>query len=239
MIKADKYVSNMGSKASSIVLDSLFSVDIVRAHLEKEEPLDNDLRHVLKWLDGFDYVGCDVLVVGCLEEPVSNALAMRGAKVVGVDVREYGKGDFSSGLDKPLYEHVVCDFLDYETDRRFDLVLGISSIEHFGLGYYKDKSDESADYKTLQKIRRLLKPSGRVVITVPYSNVPQVTRHWRSYSKDMLEGMFSGFNVLEQKFFFTGRTGQHDATADDVRCYKQGADLSVMSVLKLGGKNAS
>lgn len=213
---------------------TLLAMPIVEEHLRVVEPLDNDLRKVLGYLESNAHLwrGKSVLVVGCLEEPVSNALALLGCSVTGVDVREYGYGDFSSGLDKPAYKHVVCNYNEWESNETFDLILAISSVEHFGLGYYKETRDESADLKAVAKMRLQLKKSGRIILTVPYSNQPKITPHWRSYDKQGLEKLIGGLKVLASSYFFTGYTGQHDATEEDVRGYKGGADLSVMLILE-------
>lgn len=51
----------------------------------------------------------------------------------------------------------------------FDAVVGISSIEHIGLGHYaKDPLDPDGDTHCMQRVVRWLKPGGSVYADVPY-----------------------------------------------------------------------
>lgn len=51
----------------------------------------------------------------------------------------------------------------------FDAVVGISSIEHIGLGHYNaDPLDEDGDRRCMERVARWLKPGGWVYADVPY-----------------------------------------------------------------------
>jgi hypothetical protein len=53
---------------------------------------------------------------------------------------------------------------------RFAAVFGLSSIEHIGLGRYKnDPIDSGGDFVTLQKVRDWLAPGGWCYFDVPYT----------------------------------------------------------------------
>ena len=53
--------------------------------------------------------------------------------------------------------------------RTFDVVVGISSIEHIGLGHYDhDPIAEDGDRHCMERVVRWLKPGGQVYLDVPY-----------------------------------------------------------------------
>ena len=79
-------------------------------------------------------------------------------------------------LDK--YERAAgvtnADIVEFNPDRKFDLILSISTFEHIG---FDDDADESSADKILRAIaacRRLLSPSGRLVLTVPLGYNPEL-----------------------------------------------------------------
>lgn len=55
-------------------------------------------------------------------------------------------------------------------DASFDVVVGISSIEHVGLGHYdNDPLDAQGDQHCMERVVRWLKPGGWVYLDVPFS----------------------------------------------------------------------
>jgi SAM-dependent methyltransferase len=72
------------------------------------------------------------------------------------------------------------DILAYEPPERFDLILSISTFEHIG---FDDDTPSSSGEKILQAIghcRRLLSPSGRLVLTFPTGYNPELDELLRS-----------------------------------------------------------
>ena len=71
----------------------------------------------------------------------------------------------------------------------WDVIVGLSSFEHVGLGNYeKDPLDEDGDIKLLQAIQRWLKPGGWCYFDVPYrpEGYLQHKQRWRAYDDDRL-----------------------------------------------------
>ncbi len=60
---------------------------------------------------------------------------------------------------------VNADVADYETDRRFDLVLAVSTIEHVGLD--EELKDPGKATRSLLHLKSLLKPGGVLWVTLP------------------------------------------------------------------------
>lgn len=70
----------------------------------------------------------------------------------------------------------------------FDVVIGISSIEHIGLGHYdQDPLDAEGDRRCMARVARWLKPGGWIYADVPYGDTFHVvgTSH-RVYSEAAL-----------------------------------------------------
>lgn len=61
-------------------------------------------------------------------------------------------------------------------DNYFDLIFAISVIEHIGLNNNPDnnlknpKFSKSGDFEAFKELIRVLKPNGRIILTIPYSN---------------------------------------------------------------------
>jgi hypothetical protein len=68
------------------------------------------------------------------------------------------------------------DILDYRPDRKFDLVLSISTFEHIG---YEDDGPPDAEKirSAIAACQRLLSAKGRLVITVPFGYNPYMDRY--------------------------------------------------------------
>ena len=106
--------------------------------------------------------GAHVLEVGCAEDDwMTPMLAARpDLQLTGIDWR---------GCDRPgtliRGDVLVHDF----PEASFDAVVGISSIEHIGLGHYnQDPLDDDGDRHCMERIVRWLKPGGWVYADVPY-----------------------------------------------------------------------
>lgn len=73
---------------------------------------------------------------------------------------------------------VNVDAADFETDRRFDLVLAVSTLEHVGLD--EDVKDPDKAARAVGHLRSLLKPGGRLWITHPVGYNPDLDAQLRS-----------------------------------------------------------
>lgn len=73
-------------------------------------------------------------------------------------------------------------------------------IEHIGLGRYKDPLDIDGDKQAMSEIRRLLKPGGTLLLTVPFGKTT-VTKLHRVYSYDKLMHLLAGLDVVKEDYF--------------------------------------
>lgn len=105
-----------------------------------------------------------VLEIGCAEADWMSLLAAArpDVQLTGIDWRAAHKrpGAFVRG------DVLTHDF----PDESFDFVVGISSIEHVGLGHYDhDPVDADGDLHCVQRVARWLKPGGLFYADVPYA----------------------------------------------------------------------
>ena len=135
-----------------------------------------------------------VLDVGCNESVLALEIASLGFKVWGLDIAVYP-------FQHPNINFVKADVCktDFPGDF-FDIVIAVSSIEHVGLGHYGDPMIRDGDAKALAEIRRILKPDGKLILTLPYGT-PVVTEFLRNYDRVTLTALIRNFEILDSKYF--------------------------------------
>jgi len=129
-------------------------------------------RKLLKWLN--PQKGEKILDIACGDGELSLRIAAKGGEVHGIDMSVQGIASAKrlAGIAKIKCEFAVGDAerLPYQ-DGFFDKVVCSSSLEHF-----KD------DAQSLSEMKRVLKPGGRVILTVDsftYPIAPALKEHHR------------------------------------------------------------
>ncbi len=142
--------------------------------------------------------GMRILDYGCGSGFIVGQLQARGYDVCGTDISkeaiEYGT---SEGI-KNLYSTngIEVDF----PDESFDLILAMDVVEHI------DQDD-----LVVRELERLLRPNGRLIITVPayqwmWGVQDEVSHHFRRYSMKSITRLvsnFSSFSILRKTYFNT------------------------------------
>lgn len=83
-------------------------------------------------------------------------------------------------------------------ERRYDLVVSYSSVEHFGLGRYGDPLNADADLEWMQTIKRCIAPVGRLILAVPQGPEDKAEDCWhRIYGPGRLSKLLEGWNVIK------------------------------------------
>jgi SAM-dependent methyltransferase len=132
--------------------------------------------------------GASVLDVGCSESLIPFDLASIGYNVTGIDLREYP-------LDHPNLTTVATPLEDWDTDETFDVVVCLSSIEHFGLGTYgEEASSERLDHTAMQLLLKMIEPSGLLVMTIPFGET-DVTPVQRMYDRADIDELLRGWAI--------------------------------------------
>ena len=137
----------------------------------------------------------DILDLGCTESSLSLHMASLGYKVVGVDMREFP-------YRHPNFKFSKADIMDLGfKDKSFDVVSCISTLEHIGLGFYKDRADcQLPDKKALNEIYRVLKDDGLLILSVPFG-VYQESLQQRIYDLEHLDVLLDNFSINIRLFF--------------------------------------
>ncbi|MCX5707834.1 MAG: class I SAM-dependent methyltransferase [Candidatus Omnitrophica bacterium] len=144
-------------------------------------------------------VAVSILDIGCVESPMPLMGAGLGFRVTGYDFREYP------------YVHPNLTFKQGDIctmpfpDETFDAMVCLSTIEHLGIGFYKDpKMIEGADIRGVKEALRVLKYGGRLILSAPVGK-KQMTKYQRVYDIASFNKLFQGNSILEQKFFVNSR----------------------------------
>ena len=130
-----------------------------------------------------------ILDVGCHGTKLVIELASLGYEVYGIDGIEYP-------LQHPNFTFVLGDICKTPfPDDFFDAVTAVSTIEHIGLGRYGDQLHSDGDKIAMKEIKRILKPGGKAIITVPFGKKTVVYRGeiqlHRVYDSQALNELFS------------------------------------------------
>jgi SAM-dependent methyltransferase len=136
-----------------------------------------------------------VLDLGCMESVLPLFLAGLGFQVTGFDFRQYP-------YRVPNFKFVQGSILDLPFEKEsFDVVTCVSTIEHIGIGFYSDPKDIiSCDIQGMLEIKRVLKPGGRLILTVPFGKA-FINNQQRIYDRQGLDKLLAGFSVNTIKFF--------------------------------------
>jgi SAM-dependent methyltransferase len=121
----------------------------------------------------------------------------------------------TSILDIGSYRHFVLGLLGNYSDAKsiaadsgkFDLVVSLCALEHFGLGRYGDELDMDGDEKALREMVRVLRPGGALVLstTITQAHPAIGFNAHRIYSYGMLSSMRGGLKLEREAFFNPAR----------------------------------
>ena len=92
------------------------------------------------------------------------------------------------------------DVFTWSPDQKFDIILLISVIEHFGSGDYGDLEVLDADRQAVEKFSGWLSKNGQLIVTVPFGQAGLTKKH-RIYDLKRLKYLFSKFNWVNHKYF--------------------------------------
>lgn len=125
------------------------------------------------------------LVAGCL-----------GASVLAID-----RLDRRPLMPYPGMQRRQVDLLDLDGAGQFEVVVNCSTVEHVGLaGRYGSKDLPDGDLQAMSRLRGLLVPDGRMILTIPVGRDAVFPPLHRVYGPQRLPRLLSGYRVLESAF---------------------------------------
>ena len=143
---------------------------------------------VLRWIRP----GGVVLDIGCVSSRLPLQLAGLGYEVHGVDTRPYR-------FEHPNFHFHRADVFDWSPGRLFDIIILVSTIDHFGLGIYGDQVLPDADKNAIERVSTWLVEKGQMLVTVPFGRAGVTARH-RVYDMERLKYLFSDFNWKNENY---------------------------------------
>jgi SAM-dependent methyltransferase len=138
-----------------------------------------------------------VLDIGCAQSPITPAAILLGHEVIGIDT------DFLNySLPGLTFLHV--NFLEADPgDQRFDVAVLCSVVEHIGIvGRYGQHDIPDGDLRAMHKVLSVLKPDGRLILTIPIGR-DLIFRPWhRVYGVERLPQLLRGFKVEREQYYW-------------------------------------
>jgi SAM-dependent methyltransferase len=146
--------------------------------------------------------GRNVLDFGAGSGFLTMAAACAGADVLAVDLmpRQFP-------LSYPSIRFRQTDVMSLnEAEQRFDVIMNCSTIEHVGLaGRYGASERLDGDIEAMLKLRRLLKPDGLMILTLPVGRDQVIFPLHRVYGRERLPRLLDGCRTIEETYFKKGR----------------------------------
>lgn len=137
---------------------------------------------------------------------LSLAAAQRGHDVVALD-REPPALDY----DHPSVRHVRADILDRPlAGQTFDQILNCSSVEHVGLaGRYGSGHQPDGDIEAMAIMASMLKPGGRMILTIPVGRDSIWPPLHRIYGEQRLPRLLEPYEEAEAQYWRKDAATRH------------------------------
>jgi len=143
-----------------------------------------------------------VLDVGCGSSYFPPILASLGYQTYGIDLEDYP-------AETPNFKFVKADVRRTGfPDAFFDRILVISTMEHVGIKHFRispslpGSADVGADREAMQELVRILKPGGKILITVPFGKIGRVIRNYqRFYTSNSLAMLLNGVSLETEEYY--------------------------------------
>jgi len=136
---------------------------------------------------------------GCGESYLGLIAAQAGYKVISLDLQPI-KWPYCH----PNLQFQQEDILDVDfPEGSFDLIINCSSIEHIGLaGRYGQRENYlDGDLEVMTKMRRLLKTTGRMLLTIPIGKDAVFPQLHRVYGKERIQKLLKDYTVEKKEFW--------------------------------------
>lgn len=139
-----------------------------------------------------------LLDVGYRESEIVYQAASLGFDTWGIDIRP-------PVHRYPGVHYITDDVCRYSFPSNFfDVVIALSTVEHIGLNIYGNRiADPNGDLHAVQAIAKMLKPNGRLILTVPFGRRGQ-TSWYRVYDHQRLLTLLkqAGLRLDTEEYWF-------------------------------------
>lgn len=149
-------------------------------------------------IDNLPYTNGERLFdLGCgVNASMSKIALERGYEVIAMDLQPIHR------IYNPNFQFIRGDLFSAQARIEFDVILNVSSIEHFGLCRYGvQEYDADADLRGMGKLRDWMKGDGLMFLTIPVG-VDDVHRPWhRIYGEERLPKLLEGYFTIDEQYW--------------------------------------
>jgi len=171
--------------------------------------------------------GGRVLDIGCTAKGnyLATTLARLGWDVHGIDLWE-------PKLELPNFHFVKGDIRHTNfPDDHFDWVYAVSTLDHVGVSgrYGVIEDDPEGDFKAADEIRRILRPGGTLLVTVPCGS----GRFYHRLHSTRLKEVFSKWTIKEEVYYLRDDKGTWHAASEEAAGEAEWAKNPALALLEL------
>ncbi len=170
--------------------------------------------------------GSRILDVGSQWSVLPLQLAALGYRTVASDLA--GLAVRGSGLEVVQADIRMAPF----RSGSFDAATMVSTLEHIGIGFYDRRGAEDADAEVMKELRRVVKPRGLVVVTVPFGR-SGVGPLQRSYDRARLNMVTAGWTWEIARFFKRDGPGWVEVPEDQASAADSARQTNAVAALRL------
>jgi len=141
----------------------------------------------------------NALDFGCRQTYLGLMAAQAGYKTIALDLEPVVWPYHHNNL-----QFIQGDILKIDLPKNhFDLIINSSTVEHVGLsGRYQIKNDiPVGDLQAMQKMLSLLKPQGKMILTIPIGQDAVFPPLHRVYGQERLPKLLQGYTILKKEFW--------------------------------------
>jgi len=141
-----------------------------------------------------------IMDIGSVGSLLPLKLAQEGHKVFTVDTRQYHeKHPNITSINKDI------NSINFP-ENFFDEIICVSVLEHIGMSAYGDPSYQDGDKLTVQKFNKILKISGKLLITMPFAGeykiLPWLDTYEKIYDYKTIRKLFNNWEMVKEEFYF-------------------------------------